>query len=312
MSLSGHYVGRNPRNAPAAEDDSSSGGDDDDGTRAFITVAGGRKARIAAAKNHQAAHYRSREEEDAALDRHLEALRAEAAAAAGSDAEADEDAALDAELIRFHRRLAAGANNMPAAAAATKPTPKETAALRAARELRAAGHEFPVRWVYANDDPDVVSAEVKVAQLEAAIRRPVPTGDAVAVLFWHTALRPPWPPLGVVTGVRHAKLSALCRAIEDRFGVRCAGLMPLDADQQRVALLATWLVQSSARGLAFIVSPTNEAARDLSKGGSKGEEVAVVSLGDVTAEAKEQSTWAYVGARSVPVCLIEAARPPAL
>jgi hypothetical protein len=330
MNLGGHYVGRNPRNAPG--DDSSSS--DGEGEGAYVTVAGGRKARIAAAKGHKAEHYRTRAEEEAALQRHLDELQAEVVAAKQQDGddEDDEDAALDAELDRFRRRLAAAATQgagrsaNPAlervAAAAVKQTPKEAAAAKAARALRAAGTTFPIQWTYSgvgNGSPSVADAEVKVKQLERALEKPFPaTGNPIALLLWHAALRPPWPLLGGVwRNLKPSPLSRLCQALDEHFGTRAAGLLPLDAEQQRVALLATWLVQDCTRGLAFVLAPVNDAAKDLSRlpqgaQGAQGAQVAVISLGDMTREAQDTSTWAYVGALTIPVCLIEAARGPTL
>jgi hypothetical protein len=328
MNLGGHYVGRNPRNAPD-EDDSSSSSDGEGGEGAFVPVAGGRKARIAAAKGHKAQHYRTRAEEDAALQKHLDELQAEVIAAKqqdGDDEDDDEDAALDAELARFRRRLAAAATPSAnsalerVAAAAVKQTPKEVAAAKAARALRAAaGTTFPIQWTYGgvgNGSPNVADAEVKVKQLERALEKPFPaTGNPIALLLWHAALRPPWPLLGGVwRNLRPAPLSRLCQALDEHFGTRAAGLLPLDEEQQRVALLATWLVQDCARGLAFILAPVNDAAKDLSRlpRGAEKKDVAIISLGDMTREAQDTSTWAYVGALTVPVCLIEAARGPTL
>jgi hypothetical protein len=318
-----YYVGSNPRNAPTQNGDSGSEEDDED--RAFIPVAGGRKARIAAAKGHKAEHYRTLEEETAVLDRFTQELT-EAAAAPESEDEEDEDGALAA----FKRRMAAAAASAahPAhervVAAQNKQTPKEKAIAVAARKLRKAAAQHPIPWPYAGaglNTAEIRGAQTKVAQMEAALGRPFPPQELVELVLWNAALRPPWPVLGGVwKGLKPVPLLVLIRRLEERFGVTCAGLMPLDVTQQRVALLAQWLMEGAPCGLAFVLSPVNETAQGLSRlpaaaaveATVDSDAVHVLSLGNMTREARETSTWAYVGTVPVSASLIEAARPVAL
>lgn len=316
-----HYVGRNPRNAPRADSDSE--GDGDAGEARGLVVA--------PRKGHKPQHYASREDEDRQLGEHLKLLLADSQSrlASGVTPEDEEDAALDRELARFQQRLAAAvAANHPAAqrlqqqqSQQQKKVRPDVAAARKLREVVAAAREKKARLAWPHSEPgnntsSMLEAATLVESLEAAILRLDKPAGVLPVILWNAAARPPWPTLeGLADNMRPVPLNILRNLLEEHFGIGCAGLMPLDAQQSRVALLATWNKQETGRGLAFILAPANAPAKDLARLpaapslAAVADDLHVLSLGDMLRSALEESTWAYVGTLPVARSLVQAARP---
>jgi len=317
----GHYVGRNPRNAPA-ESDSDQGDEEDDVLRSFMPIEGGRKARIAAAKGHKAQLYQSLAEENAVLDAFIDELQPAKRRPYYGEDEVEEPEETAATLTAFQARLAAAAAAAAASASpgpsptqATTTTPAERAIEAAVARLKKAVTHHPIPWPYDGPGlnlPSMREAQTKVGQMEAAIVLLEPREERDERLLWHVALRPPWPL--IAGGTKPAPLVVLVRLFERRFGVSCAGLMALDAGQKRVALLSQRLVDDESCGLAFILSPANAGAKDLSRlpTGTGLPTVCIHTLSNMTREMRETTLWTYVGTLPVPAGMVDAARPARL